>query len=171
MSEYESGPTDSQPDAGIDAKIVHDLLLELLGTGRETESDERQIFNVELAGIDVPERAQGRKLWYCLGHTVLTVEPPVMSRHSNRYASLPGVNIVRSGSIVVDYYPQYEGLTDEEIVALKGPEVDDELMFELAFALTACVTQVKQALEDTRPIDTITLIGGYLDDPEQNGTE
>lgn len=157
------GPAD-QPDSGIDAQVVHDCILELLGSLPDGEGDERQIYNVQFGGFDTPPGAQGRRFWYCLGRPVLSAEPPRMDDSTREHADTPGVKVIRCGSLFIDKFPEFDGLSDEEVVARKGEVIDDELMFELAVALTACTEEVrrKKAAILGRPIDTVTDTGQYL---------
>ncbi len=151
---------DDQPGVSIDVQIVHDCLLAMLGRHRDGEGDERQIFHVQFGGADLPAGAQGRKIWYCLDKPVVTAEPATMDTATKDSADQPGVKIIRYGTLFVDKFPEFEGLSEAEVAARKGEDIDDGLMFELAFALTACATQLK--VKKGRSVDTVEDTGKFL---------
>lgn len=159
MSERTEGLND-QSDEFADARIVHDCLLAMMGSQRDGEGDERQIFHVQFGGADIPAGVQGRKLWYCLDSPVLTAEPQFIDSATRENADQPGVKMLRCGTFFIDKHPEFDGLSEEEVATQQGESLDEDTMFELALALSACIAQVQA--QKKRSIDTIGDTGQYL---------
>lgn len=150
-----------KPEAGIDAEIVHERLIELFGDEPDGEGDERQIYCFRLGGGQSPRRARGRTFWYCASSNLLVVEADIDIDEAIDTGEEPGVSIISSGSAFIDRDPRYVSLSEEQAVATKGKAVDEELLFELALALTACAEE-RASSETVISVATVAIQADFL---------